>query len=220
MPLDSNIPDGALVSAALDGQREAFDQIVLRYQRPLAHVARSRLGRTDLAEDVVQETFLCAFRWLRTYDSRYGFRTWLWTILINQCARAAQRAGRSQERLAAAVRSHPTEPPHLWVSAEATPLEGLLARESADRVQQLLQRLPANQADALRLRFFGGLKFHEIAAALGCSLTTAKTWVRQGLLTLSQWLRKGEAEFGGQKSQMGSPASKAAEGAGATGACR
>jgi DNA-directed RNA polymerase specialized sigma24 family protein len=43
----------------------------------------------------------------------------------------------------------------------------------------------------LRLRFFGGLKFQEIAAAMDCSLTTAKTRVKQGLLQLSEWLKEG-----------------------------
>jgi RNA polymerase sigma-70 factor (ECF subfamily) len=56
-----------------------------------------------------------------------------------------------------------------------------------------LDQLPENQADALRLRFFGGLKFQEIAAAQGVSLTSAKTRVRQGLLTLSQQLRESES---------------------------
>jgi DNA-directed RNA polymerase specialized sigma24 family protein len=81
----------------------------------------------------------------------------------------------------------------LVASDEVSPLDGLLARESAGRVQELLARLPDNQADAVRLRFFGGLKFQEIAEAQGCSLTSAKTRVRLGLLQLSQWLGASQA---------------------------
>jgi RNA polymerase sigma-70 factor (ECF subfamily) len=193
-PLDVSTPDGALVAAVLAGRREAFDLIVERYQRALGFVARGRLGKADLADDVVQETFLCALKWLHTYDSKYSFRTWLWTILLNQCSRAAKKIGRQQRVFSAAGEFHGgNTDAALVASDEVSPLDGLLARESAGRVQELLARLPDNQADAVRLRFFGGLKFQEIAEAQGCSLTSAKTRVRLGLLQLSQWLGASQA---------------------------
>ncbi|HZL88921.1 MAG TPA: RNA polymerase sigma factor [Pirellulaceae bacterium] len=192
--LDVNTPDGTLVATVLAGRREAFDLIVERYQRALNFVARGRLGKADLAEDVVQETFLCALKWLHTYDSKYSFRTWLWTILLNQCSRAAQKIGRQHRALSAAANLRGGNVDAALVpSEEASPLEGLLARESAGHLQQLLARLPENQADAVRLRFFGGLKFQEIAEAQGCSLTSAKTRVRLGLMQLSQWLGESQA---------------------------
>ena len=191
--LDVNAPDGLLIEATLAGRREAFDLIVRRYQRALAFVARGKLGRADLADDVVQETFLCAVKWLHTYDSRYSFRTWLWTILINQCARTAHKVGRQRNLLAGQCREAAgTIAYDQCISSEATPLERILARESAQRLHELLARLPETQADALRLRFFGGLKFQEVAAAQGCSLTSAKARVRTGLIQLSQWLGASE----------------------------
>ncbi|WP_158261138.1 MULTISPECIES: RNA polymerase sigma factor, partial [Pirellulaceae] len=84
--------DGELLTAVLSGQREKFAEIVRRYQTPLLRLAMSRLGRQQEAEDAVQQTFLNAFRWLNTYDSRYSFRTWLWTILINNCNRLHQKS--------------------------------------------------------------------------------------------------------------------------------
>ena len=85
---DPHVPDADLVSAILAGNREAFVQLVERYQQSLRAAARSRLGREDWADDVVQETFLCLLKWLRTYDSRFNFRTWLWTVLGGTVARA------------------------------------------------------------------------------------------------------------------------------------
>ena len=84
-------PDGVLIAAVLAGDREQFAGLVSRYQRPLLRVARSRMGRPDWAEDVVQDTFLSAFKSLHSYDSRYSFRTWMWTILLNQCRRHLKR---------------------------------------------------------------------------------------------------------------------------------
>ena len=58
-----------------------------------------------------------------------------------------------------------------------------------EELESLLARLPEAQADALRLRFFGELKFQEIADAMGCSLATAKNRVRWGLTTLSSMMQ-------------------------------
>jgi RNA polymerase sigma-70 factor (ECF subfamily) len=189
---DANSPDGLLVAAALAREEEAFALLVGRYQGPLLRAAISRLGRREWAEEAVQETFLCAHRWLATYDSRYSFRTWLWTILLNQCARHARREGKQPPTAAGADVLGRAE--HVASGALASPLSQLLARENCERLHELLARLPAVQADALRLRFFGGLTFPEIAAALACSEAGAKNRVKSGLLKLGGWLGQGGAK--------------------------
>lgn len=194
---DAHTTDAALVSAILAGNRDAFVQLVERYQHSLRAAARSRLGRDDWAEDVVQETFLCLLKWLRSYDSRFSFRTWLWTVLLNQCTRHAQK----QSRQATGSLDWPgcendtARSAGSLASDEASPVDALLASESRGNLHALLARLPPVQADALRLRFFGGLKFQEVAGAMDCSLTTAKTRVKQGLLQLSEWLKEGGANL-------------------------
>ncbi|QDU31970.1 ECF RNA polymerase sigma-E factor [Anatilimnocola aggregata] len=188
------IADGPLIAAALAGDDSAFAQIAQRYQGPLLHAAQSRLSDRQLAEDAVQEALLCAYRWLHTYDSQYSFRTWLWTILLNQCSRIAQR--RSKQPAASMPGERTTEQAQTLClhshepRTEASPFEQLLARESAERLHQLLARLPEPQADALRLRFFGGLKFEEIAQAMECSVSGAKNRVRLGLTQLATWLKR------------------------------
>src|SRR6185295_11759518 len=199
---DSRTADADLVSAILAGNRGAFVELVARYQKPLRAAARSRLGREDWADDVVQETFLCLLKWLRTYDSRFNFRTWLWTVLLNQCTRHAQK--QSQQATSPLdwplVGGDSAAPAGFLASGDESPIDALLASESRGNLHSLLARLPQVQADALRLRFFGGLKFQEIAAAMDCSLTTAKTRVKQGLLQMSEWLKEGGVD--GQNSDV------------------
>jgi RNA polymerase sigma-70 factor (ECF subfamily) len=174
-----------LIAAVLAGEGEAFAHLVQRYRAALVRAAISRLGRQQLAEEAVQETFLCAHRWLATYDSRFSFRTWLWTILLNQCSRQAEREARQPTAVAEPIER---------VCPQPTPLETLLAREDGRQLHALLARLPEAQADALRLRFFGELTFPEIAAAMQCSEQGAKHRVKVGLLRLSEWLSAGSKE--------------------------
>jgi RNA polymerase sigma-70 factor (ECF subfamily) len=184
--MDSFPSDGELIDAVLDGNKQRFAEIVRRYHGALLRAAASRLKRPDLAEDVVQETFLCAFKSLHTYNSQYSFRTWLWTILLNQCRRRHRRESRRIDLAWTSAGSAERAIPQAVVCDEAGPPENAMAREQAARLEELLGALPEVQADALRLRFFGGLKFHEIADAMGCSLSSAKARVRLGLTRMSE----------------------------------
>jgi RNA polymerase sigma-70 factor (ECF subfamily) len=133
---------------------------------------------------------MAALRSRHTYDAARGFRTWLWTILLNQCTavrRRQTRAGRVANWTdcahgaddAAAIDEHALDP-------AATPLAALLSKERAELLDRLLAQLAEPQADALRLRFFATLKFQEIADAMDCTLLTAKNRVKSGLLKLSE----------------------------------
>lgn len=177
--------DERIVQQVLAGETELFNTLVRRYQGPLFHLASTKLGNATLAEDCVQESFLAAFRSLATYNSTYGFRTWLWTILLNQCRRqGARRQRRSSREHSQDAESLAEE----FGSSEDSPARRAIQHEQADQLQSLLQRLPDVQADALRLRFFGGLKFPEIAEVMQCSLSSAKGRVRKGLEKISAWL--------------------------------
>jgi RNA polymerase sigma-70 factor (ECF subfamily) len=192
----SLLPDADLMLHVQAGQTSLFAELIRRYQPALLRVARSRLRRADWAEDVVQETFLAAYKSRHTYRGEFSFRTWLWTILLNQCRSLWQRQSRRPES-----GSWPTAGDEATEAATAQsecsrplPLNQLLARERGELLESLLARLSTVQADALRLRFFGGLKFQEIADAMGCSLGTAKNRVHWGLMKLSELLQS-EASF-------------------------
>lgn len=185
------ISDGTLIATVLAGDKNAFETLVQRYEAALLRVARSRMGRPDWAEDVVQETLLCAFKSLHTYNSAYSFRTWLWTILLNQCRRQLKRFSRgvfigSWEQQSSDEERRATLAEQL--RSDESPSKRMAAKERSELLDTLLTKLPEPQADALRLRFFGGLKFHEIAEAMGCSLSTAKNRVRWGLTKMAEFL--------------------------------
>jgi RNA polymerase sigma-70 factor (ECF subfamily) len=182
--------DVQIMQAVQAGQLELFDQLVVRYRGPLLNVAWSKLGDSNWAEDVVQETFLAAFAARGTYNPAFAFRTWIWTILLNLCRRQWQRreSRPGEQRLplrATAEAGAPIEP-----ATYDTPLANALLVERRAQVHVLLKSLPEVQADALRLRFFAGLQFSEIALAMDSSLGAAKQRVKSGLVTLAEQLRQ------------------------------
>lgn len=174
------------MACAAAGQRECFAELVRRYRPALVRVATSRLGRADWAEDVVQETFLAAFKSRATYNAQYSLRTWLWTILLNQCRGHYQRRARGltvEPLTGEHEQSLVEQAPHYGATS---PLAVVMAKERSAQLERLLAQLSEAQADALRLRFFGGLKYHEIAQAMQCSLNTAKNRVRIGLTRMAE----------------------------------
>lgn len=180
--------DAQLMARVKRGEAECFAELVRRYQPALRRVAASRLGRADWAEDVVQETFLSAFKSCASYDPRFSFRTWLWTILLNHCHGHYQRRMRSVSQESLTERCEPTAGQRPRESDDQSPLAKLLAQERTAQLEALLAQLTLKQADALRLRFFGGLKFREIAETMQCSLNTAKNRVRIGLMRMAELL--------------------------------
>jgi RNA polymerase sigma-70 factor (ECF subfamily) len=180
--------DAELMRWIQEGEFSFFEVLVERYRPALLRVAVGMLNDGALAEDVVQETFLAVFASRHTFNPAFHFRTWLWTILLNLCRAQLKRRGRrpqvvSHSTLDTSERASITD-----ASTSETALAALLIRERSAQLQGLLNELPDAQADAIRLRFFAGLKYEEIAQAMGVSLGGAKLRVRSGLSKLSERL--------------------------------
>jgi RNA polymerase sigma-70 factor (ECF subfamily) len=156
-------------------------------------VAASKLGNPTWAEDVVQETFLAVFAARATYNPEFAFRTWLWTILLNLCRRQLKQQHRQprqvpRSQLSADSTTNSKGEPVEW----ETGLSRLLQLERREQLAALLNALPEPQGDALRLRFFGGLKFSEIAEAMNSSVSGAKRRVQNGLVAMAELLKQAE----------------------------
>ena len=187
--------DAELMRRVQDGRLESFDEIVRRYHAALKRVAASKLGDETRAEDIVQETFLAVYAARDTYNPKFAFRTWLWTILLNLCRRDWKRKKRRPAEFVRSTfdASQAADFPEPYTGE--TGLSRLLQLERNEQLAELLNELPEVQADAVRLRFFGGLKYDEIARTMGSSLAGAKVRVRKALLTLSRRLRDESGEM-------------------------
>src|SRR6476646_9873991 len=157
--------DAATVALARDGDSEAFRALVDRHSRAVYRLAHRMTGSAQDAEDVVQETFLKAYRQLSRFESRANFSTWLHRIAVNCSidlirARPHREAGHDAadlEQLGNDDQSH----------RQASPERLLLSTEVQDRVAGAMSSLSAMERAAFALRHFEGHSIDEISHALG-----------------------------------------------------
>src|SRR5258708_14097164 len=142
--------DEELVARSIGGDSDSFNELVLRWERPIYALAYRTIGREEDARDVCQETFLRAFRALPGFRGQAKFSSWLYRIALNLCRDWIRR-----ERRAPVV-----QPPEdidlieLAAAAEPSePIQDLTARTDLTRlVVQALNLLPEEQRTAIVLK--------------------------------------------------------------------
>ena len=161
--------DAAAVALARDGDSEAFRSLVERHSRLVFRVAYRMTGNEADAEDVVQETFLRAYRQLGRFESRANFGTWVYRIAVN-CAIDYMRARPKRES---------TEEDDVLERAagdtgEPAADQMVLAGEIGARVQSALSGLSAMERAAFVMRHYQGCSIEEIGRSLGLKTNATK----------------------------------------------
>lgn len=175
--------DRALVRATLDGNRDAFDELVRRHQRHVYQLCYRFAGNHEDASDLAQDVFVRAYRGLRSFKGESAFGTWLYRIGVNVCLnRAGSRAAARPVRLETLDR-----PDTGAERADAA----LLRHERAAVVRAAIARLPRKQRAALILRVYHDLPHDEIAAILGSSVGAVKANFFHALANLKKLLQAG-----------------------------
>ena len=180
--------DEDLVARSRGGDLDSFNQLILRWERPIYAFAYRVIGREEDARDVCQETFLRAFRSLKGFRGQAKFSSWLYQIAMNLCRDWIRRQRRARTvQLAEGV--DPSE-----LAAEQGPVESIedlvSRRELSAVVDVAMTLLPEEQRTAIVLKEYHGMTFQEIADLQGCPLSTVKTRLYQGLSVLRRHLEK------------------------------
>ncbi|MGE3335948.1 MAG: RNA polymerase sigma factor [Rhodospirillaceae bacterium] len=180
-------PDAVLASDAQNGNRRAFDQLVIRHKAQIYRIARHYIGNGADALDIVQDTFVAAWLAVGSYDSGRDFGAWLRTIALNKC----RDFGRRQ-----AVRRNVTRLFGLLDVRERTEPSADVIAENAQTDNQRLQALdravaslPAAQKEVIVLTAFAGLSQQEAAAQLGTTVKSVELKVRRAKQRLEELLR-------------------------------
>ena len=151
------------IEACQRGEREAFDELVVRYQRNIYRLCYRYVNNHEDANDLTQEVFLKAWRAIGRFRGQSAFSTWLYRIGVNACLnfRAARR-------------------PLAQELPEALPDPGMGAAErveseqQARRVREAVARLPEKQRATLILKIYHELTHQEVAQVLGSTVGTVK----------------------------------------------
>ena len=165
-----------LLDLARSGNAAAFGDICRAYETRLLRQAMTLCGNETTAKELAEDTLVEAWKCLRRYNGRCEFFTWLCAILLNRHRHAFRRqrprslamlGGREREEFENLISRLPDQEP--------LPDQAAQLREQAVLIWQCVQSLPARQQQVVYLRFYVDHSLEGIAAALDCSLGTAKS---------------------------------------------
>ncbi len=157
----------ALITAAAEGDDDAFGEIVERYQKPVYNLCYRLLGNHGDAEDASQEAFMKAYRGLKKYDPQRPFMSWMLAIAYNQCMDQLRRRRITWVGLEALFDRSDQQSP----SAETT----VDASGEAERVQEALSALGTKDRAAVVLRYWYDYSYDEIAEMLSLTNSAVKS---------------------------------------------
>lgn len=174
------LADDALVAEAVAGRREAFDVIVERHRRAVYQVCYRFVNNHEDARDLAQDTFVRAWRGLRSFRGQAALATWLYRIAVNVCLNRVTAKGPAIEPLDRVER---------LADDHAEDARGALLRaERAEAVRRAIAALPRKQRATVILRVYHGLSHQQIATILGSSVGAAKANLFHALASLKRIL--------------------------------
>lgn len=156
--------DLELINRVEAGDRDAFDDLVRKHQKPLYAMLYRMVNNHEDASDLLQKTFFKAFLGLKSFERRSSFKTWLYQIAIN----LAKNVYRDRARFVQV----PID--DVVITKNPRTLETLMKNESRLLLRKALAELPEKQRLTLLFRVQESKKFEEIAEIMKCSINTSK----------------------------------------------
>ena len=183
------------VTAALDGDQDAFAELVYLFQDPVYNLCYRMLGESTEAEDATQEAFLRAHKNLSRYDKGRAFKTWLMSIASNHCIdrlrkRRMHFLSLDDEPIAAALALSSSDP---------LPEQATLQSELGQEVQELLLRLDDSYRLAVVLRYWYDYSYAEIALAMDTTESAIKSRLFRARRQLSQLMDRKKNDDDGDR---------------------
>jgi RNA polymerase sigma-70 factor (ECF subfamily) len=176
------------------GDMAAFQQLFNRYTSSVVNFAFRFVHSRERAEELAQEVFLQVYRWQNRYEPKAKFSTWLFKIANNHCLNEVRKGEYRVSHESLDSQTNDEGDGRERDLPDTNPRKGddvLAAKQAADKIQKILQRLPESQRSAVLLSRFEGLSYQEVAEVLG---TTEKA-VKSLVFRATQSLREGLREF-------------------------
>ncbi|WP_411285928.1 RNA polymerase sigma factor [Lapillicoccus sp.] len=189
-----SIPDDELVALLRGGDERAFADLVDRYSPSMLSVARTYVTSREVAEDVVQDTWLALLLGIDRFEGRSSLRTWLFRVLVNIAKTRGVREKRSTpvdmhlvdqpavnpDRFQSAAAPWPDHWVRFPVPWHESPERSLLSGEALDLVRHQLARLPGQQRIVVCLRDVDGYGSAEVCAMLDLTAANQRVLLHRG----------------------------------------
>lgn len=170
----NDLDDNSLVELSLKGEPRAYDILFTRYRRPLGAMLQGRVNNKLLREDIIQDSFIKAYFNLDKFDPQYTFGQWIFTIARNLHIDHTRR-----QRTAALPLDDVNTP-----CQAPNPEQRIIWTQNGLHLERILASMPENYQQVLRLRFWDGLSYEEIAATLNMPMGTIKTQIHRARTSL------------------------------------
>lgn len=200
----ATVDETTLVAALRDGDESAFAQLVDRHAAAMLRVARGYVPSHEIAEEVVQETWIALLKGIDKFEGRSSLRTWLYTVMINIAKTRGVRERRDADAAVAAFAGGTVDParfrgdddpyPGHWLPGEApspfpdTPEGSVLGRELIDVARRELDKLPERQRIVVTLRDMLGFDSSEVVELLDISTANQRVLLHRGRAAVRQVL--------------------------------
>ncbi len=180
--------EAAIVRKVLGGDANAFETLVLEYEKNVYNIALRMTGNSEDAADMTQEAFIKAYNSLQSFRGDSKFSVWLYRIVSNVCLDFLRSKNR-RPTVSLSVEDDDGEDTQLDVADESQSPELLLDRKlTRESVRRGLDSLPPDYRQILLLREIQGLSYDEIAQALGLEVGTVKSRIFRARKRLCNFL--------------------------------
>jgi RNA polymerase sigma-70 factor (ECF subfamily) len=167
--------DQALVERVQQGEKQAFDVLVLKYQNKIIQLVYRYVHDQEEARDVAQEAFIKAYKALGRFRGDSAFYTWLYRIAINTAKNYLVASGRRPPKSDIDAQDAEQYDGATGLKEYATPERLLLRDEIQDSIATAIDELPDELRTAITLRELEGLSYEEIAQTMDCPIGTVRS---------------------------------------------
>jgi RNA polymerase sigma-70 factor (ECF subfamily) len=182
--------DQNLVQRVQRGDKVAFEMLFTKYQRRVSRLV-SRFVRSEAeVEDIVQESFIKAYRALASFRGDSAFYTWLYRIAVNTAKNHLVSASKRPISLSQFEKNDDDDfQEDIFMSDAATPESELITKQIAETVNKSMNELPADLREAIMLREIEGMSYEDIADAMGCPIGTVRSRIFRAREAISEKIK-------------------------------
>jgi RNA polymerase sigma-70 factor (ECF subfamily) len=195
IPLNlSVIADCDLVTRAIRGREDGFNELVRRYQRPIAAYVYRMVGDYDAALDLTQEVFIKVYSSLARYRPEFKFSTWIYKIAHNASVDHLRRSASREQAIISEVDGEERE--MTVMSRKLSPEQEYAVEERRAEIERVVRQLPSVYRELIILRHQHDLSYDEIAEVMSLPLGTVKNRLfRAREMMRQQLVERGITEF-------------------------